>query len=503
MHIITERAFSYPPRGERHNCRITNLILREGTDTIMDYAFRSSISSNPNTIKKVKFPSTLKRIGVECFYNTRLDTFSLNDNIEIIGDEAFSDIPYTPDTLILPKNLKTYNITSFNRKAGQTIYIPKSVTNVYYNNINSHLEPLVFHLESPIPIPFGYDSYKCLQYCTVYVPKGSLDLYKNEDYFPNTYNPWSYAQLLLEEPCPVEDVSLDKTSATLKIGETLSLHATVSPDNADDPSLKWSSDDETVATVDATGKVIALKSGRTNINVVSVDNPDAKDICTISVINPVQEIKLDAKNISLNVGDEKQLKISITPTDADNKEVSWASSNEEIATVGNDGTVTGKKAGTAIITVMSAENEDIKDECEITVLQPVTGIMLDRNEAMLNQIGATLQLTAIVLPEDASNKEVRWSSSEESVCSVSSNGTIVALGNGTSIITATTVDNGFVAVCAVTVDTNATGISDIENINENDIESYYTIDGRRIASPQKGLNIIKLKDGTAKKIIVK
>lgn len=332
MHVITKDAFSSFDGGTEHNFNITNLILREGTDSIMDYAFTDSRAGmeDINPIKKVSFPPTLKYIGEKCFYKTSLDTFSLDDNIEEIGELAFFNIPYTPDSLILPKKLKLYYASSFNIKEGQIIYIPKSVTKFFVQGIGSyHLE---FHLESTTPIPVDFSSLTCLSNCTVYVPKGSLDLYKAERNSQGSYNAWKYA-LLLEEPCHVENVKLDKTSATLKIGEILNLYATISPYNADNTSLIWSSDNEAVATVDARGKVTALKSGKAYIKVVSVDNPNSTDSCLIDVINPIEDIKLNAQNLSLNVGDEKQLKVSFTPTDADNKEVLWTSSDEEVATV--------------------------------------------------------------------------------------------------------------------------------------------------------------------------
>ena len=501
MHVITKDAFSSFDGGTEHNFNITNLILREGTDSIMDYAFTDSRAGmeDINPIKKVSFPPTLKYIGEKCFYKTSLDTFSLDDNIEEIGELAFFNIPYTPDSLILPKKLKLYYASSFNIKEGQIIYTPKSVTKFFVQGIGSyHLE---FHLESTTPIPVDSSSLTCLSNCTVYVPKGSLDLYKAERNSQGSYNAWKYA-LLLEEPCHVENVKLDKTSATLKIGEILNLYATISPYNADNTSLIWSSDNEAVATVDARGKVTALKSGKAYIKVVSVDNPNSTDSCLIDVINPIEDIKLNAQNLSLNVGDEKQLKVSFTPTDADNKEVLWTSSDEEVATVSKEGIIIGQKAGTATITVTAAENEDIKDECEVTILQPVTGITLDHNELTFANIGETTQLTATVLPEDASNKEIRWSSSKENVCTVSSNGTIIALDNGVSVIMATTVDGGFVAVCTVTVDTT-TGISVTEFAAKDNIEAYYTINGLRLASPQKGVNIVKMKDGTTKKVVIK
>ena len=114
----------------------------------------------------------------------------------------------------------------------------------------------------------------------------------------------------------------------------------------------------------------------------------------------------------------------------------------------------------------------------------------------------TVQLIPTIQPEDASNKAVRWSSSKENVCTVSDNGTVVALSDGVSIVIATAVDGGFVAVCTVNV-TTLTGIENINISNNEQVNGFYTIDGLRFINPQKGLNIVKMKNGTIKKILVK
>lgn len=295
-------------------------------------------------------------------------------------------------------------------------------------------------------------------------------------------------------------VTMNET-AEINIGEQLQLTAHTLPLETSDGLVTWSSSNKDIATVTEDGIITGIKQGSCIITATSVDGGFTAT-CQVKVLQPITAIQLNRNDATINVGNSIQIDAEISPANADNKEVLWTSSDEEVATVSKEGIIIGKKAGTATITVTAAENEDLKDECEVTVLQPVTGITLDRNELTFANIGETTQLTATVFPEDASNKEVRWSSSKENVCTVSSNGTIIALDNGVSVVMATTVDGGFVAVCTVTVDTT-TGIGVTEIAEKDNIEAYYTINGLRLASPQKGVNIVKMKDGTTKKVVIK
>jgi uncharacterized protein YjdB len=295
-------------------------------------------------------------------------------------------------------------------------------------------------------------------------------------------------------------VTMDET-AEINIGERLQLTAHTLPLETSDGLVTWSSSNKDIATVTEDGIINGIEQGSCDITATSVDGGFTAS-CKVKVLQPITDIQLYRHDVTINVDNSIQIDAKISPDNADNKEIVWTSSDEEVATVSKEGIIIGRKAGTATITVTAAKNEDIKDECKVTVLQPATGITLDHNELTFTNIGETTQLTAIVLPEDASNKEVRWSSSKENVCTVSNNGTIIALDNGISVVTATTVDGGFVAVCTVTVDTT-TDISVIETADKDKFAAYYTIDGLRLSSPQKGINIVKMKDGKTKRIIIK
>ncbi|MBQ1581576.1 MAG: Ig domain-containing protein, partial [Prevotella sp.] len=147
-------------------------------------------------------------------------------------------------------------------------------------------------------------------------------------------------------------------------------------------------------------------------------------------------------------------------------------------------------------------NDILKDSCEVIVLQPVTGVIISEPTITFGSIGSTKQLSATVLPNNASDKSVRWESSNVSICMVSDNGLVVAVGTGTAVVSVTTIDGGYIAVCVVTV-TESDGIMTMEVDDLTGNEQIYDIQGKCIQSLQKGINIIRMNDGTIKKVIVK
>ena len=220
---------------------------------------------------------------------------------------------------------------------------------------------------------------------------------------------------------------------------------------------------------------------------------------TIIEVNPLKRIDLNIHDIMLKKEEQISLSVNYSPTDADNKDVEWASEDSTIASVNRYGDVTALKAGETWIIVRSAENQDIKDSCKVKVEQPVTGVSLSQKNCLFGGIGESVQLEATVLPADATNKEVNWKSSNESVCIVS-HGQVVAVGYGTAVIIATTVDGGYMATCTVTV-TDMTPVSGVDA--EAQGYKVYDLQGRECKRLQKGINIIRFLDGTTKKMMIK
>ena len=190
-------------------------------------------------------------------------------------------------------------------------------------------------------------------------------------------------------------------------------------------------------------------------------------IKAIKEMKKVKGIEIICENNSCLVGDSILVYAKILPEEAFNNSVKWSSSDVSIASVNEKGVVKTKRSGDVWIIAMSDENSAIRDSCKISVLQPVTGIQLDYKTYELNGIGDSFKLNATIIPEGASNKNIRWISSDESVCIVS-NGQVIAVGTGTCVIIANTEDGGYIATCTVTNysigDVNWDGKIDISDV---------------------------------------
>ena len=236
-----------------------------------------------------------------------------------------------------------------------------------------------------------------------------------------------------------ESVTLDKTTLSLAVGETAQLTATVKPDDATDKNVAWTSSDASVAKVD-NGKVTAVKAGKATIT-AKCGGKTAE--CAVTVTVPTGSVTLDKTTLSLAVGETAQLTATVNPDDATDKNVAWASSDESVAKVDN-GKVTAVKAGKATITAKCGGKTA---ECAVTVTVPTGSVTLDKTTLSL-AVGETVQLTATVKPDDATDKNVAWTSSDESVAKVD-NGKVTAVKSGKAMITAKC--GGKTAECVVTV----------------------------------------------------
>ena len=268
---------------------------------------------------------------------------------------------------------------------------------------------------------------------------------------------------------PITEVRLNKSTETLKEGETTTLTATVLPENTTyGKSVKWSSSNVAVATVDLMGKVTAKRAGTAIITAISENGKTAS--CTITVNKKdtnitITEVRLNKSTETLKEGDTTTLTATVLPENTtDSKSVSWRSSNSEVATVDANGTVTAKRAGTAVITATSTNGKTAG--CTVTVSRkeiPITEISLDKSSATLTE-GETTTLVATVLPENTTyGKSVKWSSSNVAVATVDLMGKVTAKSAGTAIITATS-ENGKTASCTVTVNKKDTytGLRDVD-----------------------------------------
>ena len=243
----------------------------------------------------------------------------------------------------------------------------------------------------------------------------------------------------------VSSVTLNKTSAQLKAGETVTLTATVMPDNATDKTVIWSTSDASVATI-SDGVVKAIKLGTATITAKAGDKSAT---CAITVVaTTVTSVTLNKTSASLKVGEKVTLTATVKPNDATDKTVTWTTSNATVASVSNSGLVTAKKVGTATIT---AKAGDKSATCAITVVKTlVTSLSFQYDFYYLGK-GEYRTLEYSISPDDATDRSVVWSSSNPKYVSVDQNGKVTAISSGSaSIITVSARDgSGKKANCVV------------------------------------------------------
>ena len=252
----------------------------------------------------------------------------------------------------------------------------------------------------------------------------------------------------------VSSLSLNKASLDINVGSIDKLEATVLPSNASDKSVIWRTTDKGVATVDKNGKVTGMKAGTATITVTTRDGNIVKR-CKVTVKNPVvlvTGISLNKTSLSIDKKTSTTLVASVLPSNATNKGVIWRTTDKSIATVDQNGKVTGVSAGMATITVTTNDGNMV-GRCKVTVKNPtvsVTGISLNKTSVSIAKNTSTT-LIATVSPSNATDKGVIWRTTDKNIVTVDQKGKITAVKSGTATITVTTNDGNIVGRCKVTV----------------------------------------------------
>ena len=231
----------------------------------------------------------------------------------------------------------------------------------------------------------------------------------------------------------VTGISLDKTGIEMVEGETATLTATVTPSDATNKSITWTSNAPGIAKVNDNGKVTAIKAGEATITATTKDGGKTAT-CKIKVIPltvPVESVSLDITEAEMTEGDELILKATVLPENATTKTVTWTSSDDNIAAVDESGKVSALKPGKATIKAMAGEKSA---ECAISVIKKVIlvqSVTIEPENAEVIEAGS-LQLKAVIMPDDATDTEVEWASSNPSVVTVNSEGLITGVKSGTT-----------------------------------------------------------------------
>lgn len=253
---------------------------------------------------------------------------------------------------------------------------------------------------------------------------------------------------------PVSSIEVIPTSVNIVEGQGYTLTATVKPSNATNSKVTWKSSATSIAEVNQNGRMTAKKEGSAIITATTEDGNKSAS-CTVTVTKaavPVTSIEVIPTSVNIVEGQGYTLTATVKPSNATNQNVTWKSSATGIAEVNQNGRVTAKKEGNAIITA-TTEDGNKSASCSITITKatvPVTGITVTPTSKTLN-IGESFSITANVLPSNATNQEVSWRTSSAGVATVDANGRVTAKGWGNATISAVTEDGNKTATCAVNV----------------------------------------------------
>jgi uncharacterized protein YjdB len=264
---------------------------------------------------------------------------------------------------------------------------------------------------------------------------------------------------------PVNTIKIDSSDLVLDIGETETLSVKITPSNASNKSVIWSSSDTSIITVNSKGSITAKKSG-TAIITAKTHNGKTHTI-SVTVKEKIESIKFNHDNIELKIDESKSLEVILTPNRASKQEINWSSNDNNIATVNDLGVVTGQNIGTTQI-IVKIDN-GISDNMAVSVFKEriISSIQIESGNIDL-LVGDTKELNISIEPVDADDKTVTWISSDPNIVTVNGLGVVQAEGVGTAKITAKSSNDKSSSVDITVSKKNSIESDSFNNINQNE-----------------------------------
>ena len=399
VQTIGDKAFS-------HCEALADVKLSEGLTSIGSYAFEHNIA-----LPKVTLPNTLESLGERAFqYCDVLADVDLGAGLKVIPEYCFYKDPAL-QKVILPYQFTTVNAGAFENCT--------KLTDITFNRNVSSVDASAL-------------SYK--DKTTIHGVKGTYAETFASD------NGFKFEAL----NAPVTGITLSKEKIEIAKDKSIRLTASLTPVDTSD-ELTWTSSNEEVATVED-GVVKAVGLGEAEI--VAMAGSVTKS-CPVKVYQGVNNITLDVTSHTMTIGDFLQLTATIYPKDAEYKDVIWSSNNEDVAVVDQKGLVQAKAYGKVKITATSKDG-GLEAVCNVTV-EPVAVTEVSLNaKAVTLKVGETYQLKETILPENATDQTVTWTSSNTKAATVSG-GAVTAVGTGSAVIIVKTNSGAKTASCTVTV----------------------------------------------------
>ena len=391
-------------------------ILPSGVEKIESNAFK-----NCKALKKAAVPDTVSSIGSSAFYGCEaLTDITLGSKLKKIESQTFYGCIVLP-SIVIPYNVTTIGDSAFVNCTKLTqITVPRNTTSIA-SNAFSYPKKMTMYGPSDCYAQ-TYASGKGIKYVTQDIHATSVSLDSTEktaeryDDFQLTATiaPLNFTDAVVwtssnEEVATVSDtgyveicgvgtavitvtagnvkaackitvpqlidwIEFDEDEIELKAGQTYQLKPYISPSDATNKKLKYTSSDTKVAEVSASGLVTAKSEGEAKIRAAATDGSDEYAVCYVTVTGKakVTGITLDRTSAEVKRGEKLTLNVTVSPSYASNKKVVWKSANTKIATVDANGSVTAKAPGRTKITVTSSENSSYQASCTVTVPYKIT-----------------------------------------------------------------------------------------------------------------------------------
>jgi len=455
----------------------THLFLGGAIDSIPGLSLlagsRDGFRDHPG-LKSVHFPPNMKYIGDCAFCGCGIEETNISDlqKLEYIGEFAFTNMAgaiglpvFQPDTLKL-MGVKYFNASAFEYKEGQRIFFGEDIESI---STGADLKrsygfgkglKLIFHMKSKTPPTGHYPDNSC----TAYVPKGAAAAYSASS--------WGAANVTIIEENPLERINIAPQKVKIEAGDTQQLIPSFSPADADDLTLEWSSENPSVATVDADGIVSGVVSGVTTIYATSVAT-GVQGSCEVTVIQHATDIQMEKPQVTMTkLGETEQLNVTVLPENTTDKTVKWSSSNPSICTVTASGKIVAMGYGDAVIMAITNDGE-IPATCVVKVTRPKYKLtyMVDGIEYQSDEYEAGKSVSLIAAPEKDNQIFVGWS-----------------IDMPTDDVTLTAI---YAPITSINTIKSAT-----------DSFQIFTPDGIRRNALQQGVNILRYSDGSEKKVVI-
>lgn len=254
----------------------------------------------------------------------------------------------------------------------------------------------------------------------------------------------------------IKRITLSQTNVTTSLAEkTFVLYATITPKDAENQPVVWSSSDTSIATVDQKGLVTLRKSGTVTIICTAKNDSSIAASCRVTITQNVTGIRLDQTALNMNVGETFRLTYVLAPANASNTAVTFTSTNSSIATVNNTGVISARGVGQTAI-IVKTNDGGFMATCLVNVGRVATAVRLDATAIVLN-VGDNYTFETTITPADSTDATLTWEVSDKSVAVVSNKGKVIAKKAGVSVIMAKT-RSGSTAYCTVTVQQGVTGV---------------------------------------------